>query len=326
MDGQHVDAVAQRVVGARQLSERLADELGVAHHHVQRVHHELHAGLALELVAQRGGGVDDSVAPTHHQHDVAGRQRGARRRVDQLAAALEALDRDAGMGDLERRQGGAGRRRADAVEPADDFGHGDALAGAEHQCAFQARRFGLQRVVADLAPHEARQHVDAHDDRAQRAEDVGDGVADGHVGLQLLQLGRRQAQARQRVARRADDGRLRQPASGKPRGQALVELEQLGHDQHRDQPRQRHEGRQDDLADRGAAQRLEELRAAFEADGVDEQRGQDRLDTVVDRHAQQAEQHRHQQRSGDAAELEFAEMDLADPVPDGQREKYQNLR
>ncbi|MCY1383516.1 hypothetical protein D9M69_716510 [compost metagenome] len=66
------------------------------------------------------------------------------------------------------------------------------------------------------------------------------------------------------------------------------------------------------------AQRAEELRPALEAHGVDEQREQHGLHAAVDLHADLAHDHRHQQRAGDAAELELAELDLADPVADSQ--------
>ncbi len=72
---------------------------------------------------------------------------------------------------------------------------------------------------------------------------------------------------------------------------------------------------------------MEELRAALEADGVDEQREEDRLDAGVDGHAQLADHHAHQQRARDTSEREAAELQATDEVAqrDGEKEREQRL-
>jgi hypothetical protein len=252
-------------------------------------------------------------------------QRGAH--LDELAVALDALDGDGG-----RRVGvlDAGHRALrighELVDAADQRGRRFFLVGAQHLHAGLHGRLGRDGVVADGAAHEPGQDVDAHDDGAEGAEHVGDRIADRDIALQPRRLGRGEAELGDRIAGRADDGRLREAAGRHARRQALVEPAQLGHDHDGRQAAGRHHRGQDDLLDRLLAERAEELRPALEAHGIDEQREQHRLHAAVDLHAHLAHDHRHQQRARHAAQLELAELDLADPVADRQREKKRHLR
>ena len=63
-----------------------------------------------------------------------------------------------------------------------------------------------------------------------------------------------------------------------------------------------------------AAERPEKLWPALEADGIDEQRKQHRLDTVIDMHAELADDDGGKERTRDAAQLEFAKLKLAEPI------------
>ena len=185
--------------------------------------------------------------------------------------------------------------RAHIVDAADQVRRGRRLARSQHLHACLQRRFRLDRIFADGAPHEFRQDVDADDDGAKRAKHVGDGIADGNVALQARHLVGRQAQLGNRVTGRADDGRLRQAARRHAGRQALVQAKDLGHDDHRQQRRHGQHDRQDDFAHRLAAQGIEELRSAFIADRVDEQGEQHRLDAGIDGDAYLADEDRHQQ-------------------------------
>ncbi|MNT34942.1 hypothetical protein D3C72_1709470 [compost metagenome] len=156
-------------------------------------------------------------------------------------------------------------------------------------------RLHLPGVGLQVAAHEARQDVDADDDRAERAEHIGHRVADGDVGLHDLHLVRRQAELGNGVPGRADDGGLGHAARRQPRRDALVEVEDLGQHHHRDQPRHGHEHRHGNLAQRTAVERVEELRAAFIAHRVDEDREHHGLHAVVDLHAHLADDHGRQQ-------------------------------
>jgi len=53
--------------------------------------------------------------------------------------------------------------------------------------------------------------------------------------------------------------------------------------------------------------------------GVDKQGKQYRLDPIIDGNADLTDYYRRQQRTGDAAKLEFTELDATDPIPDRQR-------
>ncbi len=127
-------------------------------------------------------------------------------------------------------------------------------------------------------------------------------------------------------ARRADDGRLRQPARPQPRRQPLVQMEHPGDHHHRDQPRHGHHQGHQDLLDRLPPQRAEELRPALEAHGIDEQREQHRLDARINGHPHLADQHRRQQRPRHAPQLERPEPELAHPVTERQGRKQRDFR
>jgi len=170
------------------------------------------------------------------------------------------------------------------------------------------------------------QHIDAEDDGAKGAEDVGHRIAHGDVALQCLDLLQRQVELGDGGAGGADDGGLGHGAGGDPRGDALVEAEQPGAGDDGQQAAERHHRGQDDLAQRLPTQGAKELRSALEAYGVDEQREEHRLDAVVDADADLADDHRHQQRAGDPTQLELAELDAADPVTDGQGQEQGQFR
>ena len=281
---------------AADFAHRLVVVSLVGQHHVAPLHDQLHAFDGMQFLAQLGRHAEHGFAAAHQQHDIVGRQHQVRTDVDDLAIAFHPLDGDGRvrMGAFDLRHGTAGAR-AHVVDAADQVGRGRRLARPQHLHARLQRRFRLDRIFADGAPHQLGQDIDADDDGAERAEHIGDGIADGHVALQARHLVRRQAQLGDGIARRADDGRLRQAARRHAGRQALVQAEDLGHDDHRQQRRHGQHDGQDDFAHGLAAQGIEELRAAFIADRVDEQREQHRLDAGIDGHAHLADEHRHQE-------------------------------
>ena len=281
---------------AADFAHRLVVVSLVGQHHVAALHHQFHAFDGKQFLAQLGRDAEHGFAPAHQQHDIVGRQHQVRADVDDLAIALHALDGDGrvrmGAFDVFHGASGAG---AHIVDAADQVGRGRRLARSQHLHARLQRRFRLDRIFADGATHQFRQDIDADDDGAKRAEHIRHGIADGHVALQARHLVGRQAQLGDRIAGRADDGRLRQAARRHAGRQALVQAKDLGHDDHRQQRRHGQHHGQDDFAHRLAPQGIEELRPAFIADRVNEQGEQYRLDAGIDGHAYLADEYRHQQ-------------------------------
>src|SRR5210317_2007719 len=75
------------------------------------------------------------------------------------------------------------------------------------------------------------------------------------------------------------------------------------------------------LADGFAVQAGEKLWAADVTGGIDEQGKHHVLDNGIDRDPYLTDTNGYQQRAGHTAELKVADLDLADPVADGQRQK-----
>jgi hypothetical protein len=254
-------------------------------------------------------------APPDHENHIALAQLQLWADLDELAVALDLFDGDGCGGirvfDLGHRSLEIGREFVDAAHQRRGCG---VLVGPERCGAGLHGGLGRNGVVPDRSAHELRQDVDADDDRAERAEDVGDCIADGHVALKARHLVRGKPQLGNGVASGTDDGGLRQAARRNPRCEAFVEAVQLCHDDHRGEASDGHHDGEHDFLDRALAERAEELRSAFEADCVDEEREKHRLDAVVDLHANLADNHRDQQRAGHAAQLELAELQLADVV------------
>lgn len=154
----------------------------------------------------------------------------------------------------------------------------------------------------------------------------GDGIADRDIALQPLHLVGSQAELADGGTCRSDDGRLGERARSDAGGKPLVEPE---HARQHDNRNEAVDGKDDshrDLAQRMTAERVEELGAAFETDGIDEQGKQNRFHAVVDRYADLAEQDGDQERSCDAAQLKFAELDFADGIAAGEGKKERDFR
>ena len=327
LDRDHIDAVAQiRGRGGADFGDGALDEVGGGDRDIARHHDHVHAFRGLQFRAELLRQADHAGAAPDQEDDVAGLELERRLRPDQRATALDALDADRlGAGALDFGDAAAGRG-FDAIDAPDQIGRRRIFADAVAARSGEQLRLGLDRVVADAATHEPGQNVDADDDRAEGAEDVGDGVADRDIGLQALGLVCGEAEFADRGAGRADDRRLGQAARRDPGGEPLVEAEHARQHDDGDEAADRQHGRHRDLAQRLAAERAEELRAALIADGVDEQCEENGFDAVVDRDAHLADDHRGQERAGDAAELELAELEFADPVADGQRQEEGDLR
>jgi hypothetical protein len=71
----------------------------------------------------------------------------------------------------------------DPVQTSNEVGQGRGFSGAVDLGSGQHFSLSLDCFVADAAAHEPRQDVDAHDNGAERAENVGDGIADGDIRL-----------------------------------------------------------------------------------------------------------------------------------------------
>ena len=131
-----------------------------------------------------------------------------------------------------------------------------------------------------------------------------------------------------RVAGRADDRRLGEAAGGEPCRHAPIQTEHPGRRQYAEQAGETHDESGNQLVQRAPVQGMEELRTALKSHRVDEQGEKDRLDAAVDIDAELANDDADQQRSGDAAENEVADLQFSDEVAecDGEKEREQGLR
>ena len=130
-----------------------------------------------------------------------------------------------------------------------------------------------------------------------------------------------------RIAGGADDRRLRQAASSESCRHAAIQTEHPGRGQNAEQADETHDESGSQLVQRAPVQRVKELRAALESDGIDEQGKEYLLDAAVDIDAELANDDADQQRSGDAAKNEAADLDFPNEVTerDGDEEREQRL-
>ena len=177
-------------------------------------------------------------------------------------------------------------------------------------------RFGLQ---VDL--HQLRRQVREEPDHEARADEVAHRVGDGDVVQQarFLFLGKRKAG--DRVAGRADHGRLGERPGQETRCGAGVVAHQLrGHDR-RDQAGDAQHERQQRLRASVLLEPAEELRADLVAGGEQEQVEEDDLDERVDADVELADHDARQQRPDDGAEAEAAEAEPPDREADRERQE-----
>jgi hypothetical protein len=265
------------------------------------------------------------VAAAHHQDYVVGLQHQVGRGIHHVTITLDALNRQRvlmqGLDGLYRFSG----TDIDLVRAAHQLRQRKNLPRRGRRRAGCQFTFRFDRRLTQALPHEFRQDVHAHDNRAQRAEHIGHGIRDSDIRLHRLHLIDRQSETRDRITGRANDGRLSQRATGEPCRKPLVEVEQFRADHHRDKSRHREKDRHGDFTQRFAIQRIEKTWAGVVTDRVDENREHDGLHAVVDRHTGLADHDRSEQRPAHSAQLELAKVDLADVIADCQREKQRYL-
>ena len=239
--------------------------------------------------------------------------------VDCLAAAPDAFDRGVGELLVELHRGLADGLviPGDLVDPGNDVVHRVELPRLECRVATGELFFELDRLLADVPPHDQRQEPGHHDDRAERAEDVTNRVSDGDVGLHGFRYVRRQAEFGDGIAGGAENRRLRQAAGGESGRHAAVEPEHPGGGEDAKQAREAHDEGGDQLIERTQIKRVKELRSTLESDRVNKQREEDRADARIDFHADLTDDDADQQRASDAAQNECSNLQFADEIAKG---------
>ena len=165
-----------------------------------------------------------------------------------------------------------------------------------------------------------------HDRRADGAEHVGHRVGDRHRVEQRLGLVGGQAQPVDGVGREAHRGGDRLRARVEPRRVAEVVAGHLGDRDGDQQAEHALDHREDRLRQAVLGDAADELRPDAVADGEQEHQEDGRLEGLRDRDPDLSDQDAGEQRGGDRPEADALEGELAEVVPDGEREKDRDLR
>ncbi|MNL17808.1 hypothetical protein D3C87_1389260 [compost metagenome] len=247
-----------------QFTHRASIDRFLAHHDSQLAQLEV-VGMRLgqlDLRTDQRARAQREATQPQHDHNVAGCEQVFRGGIDRLAIAQDAADhRPAAQLRLHVGHGFA-------VHILDDVGTSD-QAGQRGKIGFFAlarshAQFFLQRLgrLPQIDAQKRRRHLTGEEHDADKADQIGQRVGRGDVGLHALYFGVGQAQVLERLGSRTHYRRFSRRPRRQARRRAGVQAKQRHRRQHDAQHQQRLDDRQGDVAQAGAVQVGEELRAA----------------------------------------------------------------
>ena len=165
----------------------------------------------------------------------------------------------------------------------------------------------------------------SNDRRADRAEDVGDGVSDRHRIQQSLRLVRRQPEPIDRVGRESHRRRQRLRARKQTGGGTDIVSRDLRRDHRSREAKKAGNNREHELAGSILGDATDELRTDAVADREQEHQEEHRLDVRRDRDAELADRHRRKQRRSHCTEAKAPVTKSAEVVADGERQEQRDF-
>ncbi|MNI09865.1 hypothetical protein D3C73_629530 [compost metagenome] len=253
-------------------------------------------------------------AQAQHHHHVAGGQGVFGRSVYGFAVAQDAADHRA-----------PAQLRLDiahlhAVRILDDMrAPHQARQGGQVHVLVIARGYaqlGFQSLgrLAQIDTQQCGRHLAGEEHDADQAHQISQRVGRGDVGLHALHLGIGQAQVLERLGGRTHHRRFSRRSRRQARRRAGVQAKQRHGRQNDAQHQQRLDDRQGDIAQAGAVQVGEELRAARIAHGKNEQRESNLFQVAAHLATRLADQQGDDERAAHAAQLNRPDLQLADQV------------
>ena len=185
----------------------------------------------------------------------------------------------------------------------------------------------LQLPALGLQVHlqEARREAGEEPDDEPRPDQVRHRVGHGDVVQESGLLGGREIEAIDRIARRADDRRLREGARHQARRRPAVVMENL-RGRHRDrEARDAEDDRHRHLRQGAPAEPADELRADLVSGGEEEEIEEDDLDDRRDLDIELPDQDAREQRPDDVAEAEAADPKASEDEAHGERQEDREL-